>query len=611
MPTTQTFAPARKGTASLYTEEALHNFTQFINRFPDPDEMLRKAGLSRAHLRTLEYDDEVSQCIDTRREALIAVPWRLEPQQGRTSRKLTAILEPHIEGIIRGAFNAVLYGYSVQEVVYRRTTMGIGIEFCEEKPLEWFYIRGDGELMYRSQDGTIDAPCDPRKYLLTRRQPSYRQHYGESLLSRLYWTVFFRGHGRKFWAKFLERFGEPLLIGKVADQEKFIRDVAALGLAAGLPVQPQDEVVSVAVTQSGEFERFENALSRSIQKAILGQTLTSDVGSSGSFAAAKVHDSVRQDKRNADIRLVTQTAQRLIDTLCSLNGWQAPLFVMADGTGLEMERAQRDALLVEKGVLKLTKDYLLDRYDFEEGDFEIVESAPQPEPAKVGPDDTVAKEDGEATEVSMAASLTMRPKKITFTPQQQAIEDEADALLAKAPEPIPVDTMLSAVKAATDPADLAVRLSLLLDQQDPRFTELLARAQFAAQTLGYVVAEKESPQPAKADQQPIMPAVNLSITAPITMAAQEPQTVNVQLEAQPVNVTVNVPEQPSPVVNLRAGDVTVQVPEQSAPIINLEVQPAPISQIEITSMPTRETYSRIDRDSNGNIMTSVQTEQDK
>lgn len=604
MPETQEFAPARRGqNASLYTEEAVSSMTAVLSRFPDPDDMLVKAGLTRASLRPLEYDDEIAQCIDTRREALIAVPWRLEPQQGRASKRLTAILEPHIENLIRGAFEAVLYGYSVQEVVYRQESGGIGIDRVYVKPLEWFYIGTDGKLMHRQQTGGLDIECDPRKFILTRRQPSYRQPYGEALLTRLYWTAFFRGHGRKFWAKFLERFGEPLLVGKVKDQKKFVADVAALGLAAGLPVQPDDEIQHIAVTQAGEFERFENALSKSIQKIILGQTLTSDVGSTGSFAAAKVHDNVRHDKRNADIRLVSHSVQGLIDTLCQLNGWQSPSFVMADGTGLERERAERDKILVEAGIIKLTKDYVIDRYDFEEGDFEIPEAAPE-----VGAGETAS----EAVVADMSASLaTFRRQKIKFTPQQQAIEDAADDLMQKVPEPIRIDAMMAAVKAATDPADLAVRLSLLLDQQDPRFTELLARAQFAAQTLGYVVAEQEAPQP-KRQEPPALPQV---FEAHIHMPNQPPQPIAVQFEAQPApNITIDnhvhvPPAHVENVINVEPTPVTLEANiEAKAGETQVIVQPA--AEIAITAMPVREITTKVERDKNGNIKTTTQTEKD-
>jgi phage gp29-like protein len=55
---------------------------------------------------------------------------------------------------------------------------------------------------------------------------------------------------------------------------------------------------------------------------------TSDVGSSGSYAAAKVHDQVRQDKKHADMRLIQQTVQQLLDTLCDLNGLPSAEFIM-------------------------------------------------------------------------------------------------------------------------------------------------------------------------------------------------------------------------------------------------------------------------------------------
>lgn len=569
----------------LYSDQAIYDFVTWLTRWPDPDEVLRKAGLTRASLRAIEYDDEIAQCLDTRREALIATPWRLEPQQPRANKWLTEELTPHIPQLITCAFNAVLYGYSVCEVVYTNRNGKISIAHLSEKPLEWFEPRFDGSVIYYPQVGD-PITCDTRKFILCRNSPSYRQPYGEALLSRLYWTAFFRSHGRKFWAKFLERFGEPLLIGKVRDQQKFVNDLQSLGVGAGLPVGNEDSIDHIAVTQAGEFERFEQAMSKSIQKLILGQTLTSDVGSTGSYAAAKVHDQVRQTKRNADIRMVTQAAQSLIANLCALNGIaKAPDFVMADDTGLELERAQRDKLHYEQGV-RFTADYYIDRFDYREGDFELTEDEapedmPQPEADPQSPEEIDANEQ---TEAEMAAHLyTMRKRKIQFTPQQQAIEDAGSAIIAKAPQPIATDAMLSAVKAATDPADLAVRLSLLLDQQDPRFVELLARANFAAQVLGYVVAEKEAPPPKQSKPENTQLVQHFHM--PDTFGAPAPITVQMAPGPAPnVQVDVHVPEQAAPVVNMAAAP---------APVVQIDVQPAPVT---VHNMHPSQAVQTVERD---------------
>lgn len=84
-----------------------------------------------------------------------------------------------------------------------------------------------------------------------------------------------------------------------------------------------------------------------IQKVILGQTLTTDIAGSGSYAAAKVQDDVREDRLRADVRLIAATVQRLVAALWALNRFpgEAPTFVMEAGEGLSVERADRDLKL--------------------------------------------------------------------------------------------------------------------------------------------------------------------------------------------------------------------------------------------------------------------------
>jgi len=482
-------APAKAGRAGLTAAQATFDISAATAKFPDPDEMLRKAGMTRALLRPLEADEEVSQCLETRREALVAVPWRLEPQEDPNHDWVQAEIAPVFETLIRSCFNAVPYGYSVSEVVYGDKEDGtFGIASLMEKPFEWFEPKADGTLIYRSSQ-LGDIVGDPLKYLVTIRSPSYRQPYGEALFTRIYWTVFFKIHGRKFWAKFLERFGEPLLIGQVADQEKFVSDVLALGLAAGLPVQPGDQVSHVAVSQAGEFDRFDQNLVMTIQKVILGQTLTSQMSSSGgSFAAAQIHNQVRMDKRNADIRLCAGTIQRLIDNLLTLNGMPLGIkFVMADGTGLEMERAQRDALMVEKGILKLTKAYILDRYDYKEGDFVMAEEGDALDEPTETPTEPVKK--AAASSPAKKVALAYLPAQEPFTRKQQVIEDGVEGVLATIESPISDEAVRSAVMAATSPEDLEERLAILLrDANLDQFNEVYARAAFAADIIGYAHA---------------------------------------------------------------------------------------------------------------------------
>lgn len=464
-------------------------------QLPDPDDVLRRAGLSRAELRRLETDDEVIQCRDKRVEAVIATPWRIEPNQTRSGKFLTAVLSPHIDQAIAAAMNAVFYGYSVSEVLYERRQDGrIGISEISEKPFEWFAPRADGSVRFFPDDGSggyEGLETDPRKYLLTVSKGSYRNPYGEAIYSRLWWPVFFRTQGWKFWAQFLERFGTPMLLGKTQGNANDLATAIAAAVQDAVLVAGQgDEIQAVEVGKDGQqFSLFESALVSRIQKVILGQTLTSQIGSSGSYAAAKVHQDVQQEKRNADLRMVTRTLQRLVDSLCGLNGLPSHTLVMADNTGLEMERAQRDALLVEKGILKLTQAYLMDRYDFREEDFEMPEP---PEPPPIAqPRQQPADNEEPAGPIAQpkAEMMAFAAHGNIFTPEQMAVERLADEALAKSRQPIEEQAIRSAVLGASSPEDLEARLATVLREADTsEFRRQLERGLFAADLMGYAHA---------------------------------------------------------------------------------------------------------------------------
>lgn len=469
--------------AALTTEQAsAERLFALFATLPDPDEAIRRAGIQRYQLRAVEMDDEVTAALDTRREAVLSTPWRLEGGTARARSELQDELAPHIEALLRGCFAAVPYGYSVIEVIYRNDGQRAGIARVSEKPFEWFIPSQDGvNLRFRPVDGPFDGqPVDPRKFLLTVRSGSLRNPYGEALLSRVYWPWFFRQHGWQYWLRWLERYGTPLLLGKTSGDPKAMADNLAAALAgSAMAVGQGDDVAAVAPgTGAGHFEGFDNVICRRIQKLILGQTLTTDASSGGSFAAAKVADGVRTDRRNADLRLVSSTVQRLVNALWEFNARSGtpPKFVMSDDTGLESERAARDAVLTEKVGVRLTADYIAERYDLEPKDFTMADPTPIEVPAAPG----------EVPPADPAATFSARKRE--FTPVQQGIEDGLANL--DAPDPIAPDLVRAAVLAASDEDDLRARLAALIPQADPRFAQALERASFAAAVLGYVAAEE-------------------------------------------------------------------------------------------------------------------------
>lgn len=466
----------------MMSEVAVDHLANGRFQLPEVDEILLKAGKTRQELRKVLADDEVNAAVETRLTALQSVPWRLDPwQDDLVATAIWDMLTPHVGVIITGAFMGRLYGYSVMECVYKRDGGRIVIGEISEKPFEWFEPRRDGTLHYRPGGGASPQLVDTQyKFFLTRYQPTYHNPRGQALLSTLYWPWVMRSQGWRFWAKFLERFGQPFALGKTNDDVDGMAAALVRLVQGGIAAVGESDSVEIVSpgTDGGSFEKFDTAVAKRIQKVVLGQTLTSDVQGGGSFAAAKVQDLVRADRKTADIRLVTQTVQCVINALVDLNfpGAKPPEFILEDGEGLGLERATRDGDLVSKGVLRFTDQYILNNYDLEEGDFVI--------PAATGPADPMdptGEDDGE----EFAASR--------FTPDQAALEALARATIRASSSPVPVETIRAAIAEATSPDDLRDRLGKIFATHNPAdFAEITERALFAADVMGYAHAEEDA-----------------------------------------------------------------------------------------------------------------------
>jgi phage gp29-like protein len=140
----------------------------------------------------------------------------------------------------------------------------------------------------------------------------------------------FKNYVLKDWVTFAEVFGQPLRLGKYgagateSDKQALLSAVANIGTDAAAIVPDSMLIEFVEARQTGTaelYERFCEYLDRQVSKAVLGQTLTTEVQrNTGSRAAAQVHDAVRRDILAADARRLGETLTRdLVKPLVDLN----------------------------------------------------------------------------------------------------------------------------------------------------------------------------------------------------------------------------------------------------------------------------------------------------
>ena len=153
---------------------------------------------------------------------------------------------------------------------------------------------------------------------------------------------------------------------------------------------------------------------------------------------------------------------------------------MEDGTGLEAERADRDVKLKQIGV-NFTPAYFLDKYDLEPEHFILNDTNENKDEKRE------RKEKGEDN-FSFTSKVTGREK---FTPEQEQVEELIDAVMQESGSPINSDDLRKAIVTANDPDDLIDNLAGLLENWEPgKFQELMERALFTADVLGYGQVEK-------------------------------------------------------------------------------------------------------------------------
>lgn len=367
----------------IATQKTAGNFQAFLEVLPNPDAVLKKKGLNIKAYRELSSDGDVGGCIDSRKSGVTSLLWSISGEKDSKSYQTIKDLFSRIDiyELIEDILNAPLYGYQPIEIMWESIDGYILPKELIAKPQEWFCFDSNNDFRLKGKGKTLIIP--ENKFLLPRNKPSYLNPYGEAVLSRVFWNVVFKKTGYKFWVKFIEKYGTPSIWGTVPRNSS---DTEQEDLLITLENMVQDAVAVITEgTQidikeaagkgdtSNVFDTFTNHCVQNISKAILGQTLTTQIDGTGSYAASQTHNEVRKDIIASDKRLVEATINHLIKMIddFNFNSPIVPKFEMYEEEDVDKNLAERDKILSEQGV-KFTKNYYMKAYGFEEEDLEIL-----------------------------------------------------------------------------------------------------------------------------------------------------------------------------------------------------------------------------------------------
>ncbi len=435
------------------------DFSNFVNTFlgimPDPDEVIKKAGLNANVYRDILTDAHAAGSVMQRKSRVKRMRLVIlagDPNDAR-SVKARDMVEEQVDNIDRmpNVLNEILdapfFGATYLEMFWSRnpitraTPSGeIVLTNLMSKPFEWFAWDLDGNLKIKQNMLTPlrTKMVPPNKIYPVVKDGTYINPYGERTAKRAYWPFLFKKGGFRFWTEFLEKYGSPFIFGKPdpsknQDEVDEFFDALVDMVRNGVVVSQtgsQKDLIEVIESKgkagsTDAHKAYKNAMNIEISKAILGETLTIENSETGSQAATKIHLTVLESIQDEDKQMAENAYSGIFRIMTRLNfgpDVKSPFALLVDEERINEKTAERDATLVEKLSVRFTKSYIAETYNIDEDHFELEKEPVAPD------DDGPPKPGGPPKPAEETPPETGKPGEETEGEGPQFAEDEAFAM---------------------------------------------------------------------------------------------------------------------------------------------------------------------------------------
>ncbi len=343
-----------------------------------------------------EKDPRIGACLQTRKQAIIGLPWDVLPaDESNQAVEIAAFVKEQIENISNyddaqlDLLDAIGKGYGLVEIIWelkdKKNTI-TRLEWVHQKKCTWDEKQKELCLLTEeSPSEGIPLSNYPAKFIIHNYKGRSGFPARRGLLRTLCWLYLFKQFSMKDWARFCEAYVMPLRIGKydsaasIDDRTALKTAIYAMGTDGAGIISKNTEIEFINAIQgagnSEVYNVFIEAIKREIAIVILGQNLTTEI-TTGSRAAAQVHEQVRQDIIEGDcIALDKTTNEQLVKPLVIFNyGLQEkyPKYLTKFQKPEDrLTEVQVDKILTVEMGLPVDEKYLYGKYHVPQPDQEI------------------------------------------------------------------------------------------------------------------------------------------------------------------------------------------------------------------------------------------------
>ncbi len=462
-------------------------YVDMLNYIQPEDRILRTvAGGNYQVYEEILTDDQVKSTFAQRRNAILTRDYQVLPGGDRRRDKAAAehlaeMLE-HVQwdDVTEKMLYSRFYGFGVAEAVWVMDGRHVTLDHLYVRNRRRFVFDSEFRLrLLTFQDMNGEIMPDKKFWTIAAGADNDDEPYGLGLAHHLYWPVWFKRNLIKFWLVAADRFGVPSIYGKYhpnAGDDEIRKLLDALGKIrneARVAIPESTDIGTLDATRGTfSFDALYDRLNAAISKINVGQTMTTDDGSSRS--QADVHMRVQKELIIADDKLINVSFTRGIGRW--LTDWNYPgaaypivRRITDEQPDLEAQ-AKRDKTIVDMTGRRLDEQYVEDTYDVTLSDERVgaAPAAPEPEPgAAPGEEPTVDMGEGTDDDIDRALG------EITPADYQDMMDPIIQPLLQY---------------ARSDPENFLSGLAELYPQLDAdELEQKMARVIFAADAYGRLV----------------------------------------------------------------------------------------------------------------------------
>ncbi|MBU2967069.1 DUF935 domain-containing protein [Amphritea sp. 2_MG-2023] len=286
-----------------------------------------------------EKDAHVQSELGKRRLAMQGPDWNIIPPANASAaeQRDAEMIEEQLRSAtwldeaIFDCGDAILKSFSNLELSWAFEDKTHFIADVEWRDPSWFQVNPNQRDQLTLRDGSYEGePLRPFGWISHQAKAKSGYLARRGLVRVLAWPFLFKNYSVRDLAEFLEIYGLPLRLGKypegASEREKLtlLRAVMSIGHNAGgiIPKGMEIEFEKAADGASDPFMAMIAWCEKSQSKAILGGTLTSQAdGKSSTNALGNVHNEVRQEIRDADLKSLAATLTRdVVYPMYVLNG---------------------------------------------------------------------------------------------------------------------------------------------------------------------------------------------------------------------------------------------------------------------------------------------------